>query len=227
MNVDHLHETVATDTFFSKVPAIDDGTPGHGGSTMLQVYTGTTSHLTEGYPMSRETEMPATLQDFIQKRGAPDLLFSDCAKAETSNAVNDILRQYTIKDHQSEPYHQNQNPAEHRIQDIKHTTNAIMDRTGTPAGYWLLCSLYVVYLFNHLAHDSLDGQTPLFKAFGQVPDTSAFLSFHWWEPVYYQTHSHDFPTGVEKSGRWVGVAENQGDALTYLVLTDDTQKVIT
>jgi hypothetical protein len=31
----------------------------------------------------------------------------------------------------------------------------------------------------------------------------------------------------EKSGRWVGVAETQGDALTYnIILTDDTQKVI-
>jgi hypothetical protein len=30
----------------------------------------------------------------------------------------------------------------------------------------------------------------------------------------------------EKTGRWVGVASHQGDALTYLILTDDTQKVI-
>jgi hypothetical protein len=32
----------------------------------------------------------------------------------------------------------------------------------------------------------------------------------------------------EKTDRWVGIAETQGDAaLAYLILTDDTNKVIT
>ena len=30
----------------------------------------------------------------------------------------------------------------------------------------------------------------------------------------------------EKSGRWMGVAHNIGDALTYKILTDDTKKII-
>ncbi len=44
--------------------------------------------------------------------------------------------------------------------------------------------------------------------------------------MYYAAPT-EFPLeSKEKLGRWVGVAEKQGDALTYLVLTDDTQKVI-
>jgi hypothetical protein len=39
-NVSRLNKTVATDTFFSDIPAIDDGIIGHGGSTMLQLYCG-------------------------------------------------------------------------------------------------------------------------------------------------------------------------------------------
>ena len=31
---------------------------------------------------------------------------------------------------------------------------------------------------------------------------------------------------AEKSGRWMGVAHNVGDALTYKILTDDTKKII-
>ena len=31
----------------------------------------------------------------------------------------------------------------------------------------------------------------------------------------------------EKSGRWVGVADDAGDCLTYLILTDDTNQCIT
>ena len=78
----------------------------------------------------------------------------------------------------------------------------------------------MIYLLNHLAFDGLNGMTPITAAFGQQADISALLSFHWWQPVYY---SDD---GKEKLGRWVGVAEKQGDALTYLVLTNDTQQVL-
>ena len=60
-NVGRLNETVATDTFFSDVPAHDDGIAGHGGATMLQLYTGVKSRLTAGYPMQKESQMPGTL----------------------------------------------------------------------------------------------------------------------------------------------------------------------
>jgi hypothetical protein len=56
-NVSRLNKTVATDTFFSDIPAIDDGILGHGGSTMLQLYCGCTSHLIAVYyPMKTDHE---------------------------------------------------------------------------------------------------------------------------------------------------------------------------
>jgi hypothetical protein len=86
----------------------------------------------------------------------------------------------------------------------------------------------VVYLLNHLSSDVLGGLTPLEIATGQRPDISApLLQFHWFEPVLYSVDHYFASDSPEKSGRWVGVADNQGDALTYLILTDDTQKVIT
>ena len=92
---------------------------------------------------------------------------------------------------------------------------------------WLLCLLYVVYLQNHLAVESLGWKTPLEVATGQQPDVSALLQFRWWEPVYYSA-PRTFPDeSREKLGRWVGVAETQGDALTYLILDDNSGKVVT
>ena len=41
-----------------------------------------------------------------------DKLLSDSAKTEISNKVMDILRAYHISNWHSEPYHQNQKPAE-------------------------------------------------------------------------------------------------------------------
>jgi hypothetical protein len=225
-NVPCLHGTVATDTFFSDVPAHDDGVLGHGGATMVLVYCN--SRLTRGYPMTSEHDMYHTLEDFICQEGAPDALLSHNAKAQIGKNVQQILRMYRIPDFRCEPHYQHQNYAERRIQELMKTNNALLDCAGTPAAYWLLAILYVINLMNHLAVASLDWKTPLEVAHGQKPDFSPFLQFFWWEPVYYEAPATSgFPSNsVEKTGRWVGIAEHQGDVLTYLVLTNDTHQVI-
>ena len=127
-----LREVFATDTFFSSEPAL-------GGITCVQLYTGKTSTFTQVFGMTTENQMPETLQDFIRKWGAPTGLFSDNSKTQTGREVHTILRQYNIRDMQSEPHHQHQNDAERRIQDVKTTTNALMTRTQTPKNLWFLC----------------------------------------------------------------------------------------
>ena len=173
--MDRLNKTVATDTFFADCPAHDDSILGHGGATMVQLYVGTTSQVTEVYPMKDKSQMSGTFMDFIRTHGAPKMLFSDNAKEQIGHKILDILRHYNIKRHTSEPHYQNQNPAERRIQDVKHMTMGIMDRTRTPAPFWLLCILYVCYLLNHVASDQLDGVTPLEKAHRQKSDISVYL----------------------------------------------------
>ena len=226
-NVPRLNEDVATDTFFSDVPAHDDGIPGHGGCTMVQIYVGIVSHLTQAYPMKSENQIVNTLRDFIRFWGAPNNLKSDNAKAIQGQAVLECLRQYLIGSKFSEPYQQNQNPAERRMQDLKADTSKCMDRTGTPAKFWLLCLLYLVYLYNHLSYASNQDKTPLEVATGVVPDISPLLAYHWWQPVYYLDDDGKFPSeSKEKRGRWAGVAENIGDTLTYLIVSDETEKVV-
>ena len=219
LNVRRLREVFATDTFFASKPAL-------GGATCVQLYCGKTSHFTDVFEMKTDGQMPDTLEDFIRKWGAPEGLFSDNAKAETSHRVKDILRQYNIADFQSEPYYEHQNLAERRIQDVKSMCNTIMDRTGTPEHLWLLCLVYCVMLLNHLATSTLDWRTPIEKCFGVTPDISPFLCFEWYEPVLYHDRDASFPNSKEKFGRFVGVAEHVGDALTFKILTDDTQQII-
>ena len=116
--------------------------------------------------------------------------------------------------------------AERRIQDCKHLVNCIMDRTGTPAKYWPLCLEYAVYVLNHTC-EVRDTKTPLDKAHSQKADVSALMQFRWFAPVLYHTHDASFPSqSPEKLGRWVGVATNIGDALTYLILDDASQCVV-
>ena len=102
-----------------------------------------------------------TLEDNICRHSAMDRLISCSAKHEISHKVKDILRTYNIYDWQSEPYHQNQNPAEWWYRTIKALANTLMNRTGAPAYCWVLTLQYMCYILNHISTASLGGQVPL------------------------------------------------------------------
>ena len=65
---------------------------------------------------------------------------------------------------------------------------------------------------------------------GSTPDISPLLQFRFWEPVYYKVGNDvdvSFPSQPpEKTGRFVGISEHVGHAMTFKILTDDTQKII-
>ena len=124
------------------------------------------------------------LDDEIRRRGAPNRLISDSARAQISKKVASILRALCIDDWQSEPKQQHQNPAERRIQTVKMRSNIVMDRSGAPDNTWLLCLLYVCYLLNYTFCESIK-DIPMRKLNGSTPDISALLRFHFWQEVYY------------------------------------------
>ena len=221
LNVPRRHEAVATDTVFSDTPAVDSGVK------QAQVFVGRDTLVADAYPMKSGKQFVNTLEDNIRRRGAMDKLLSDSAKTEISNKVMDILRAYHISNWLSEPYHQNQNPAEWRYRTIKSWTNTVMNRSGAPANCWLLCLIYVCYLLNHIACTALDGKIPLLALTGITPDISIILLFTFYQPVFYATYDQHFPSeSEERAGYWVGFGEHCGDAMTHKILDQDTQKNI-
>ena len=88
-----LNKDVSTDTFFANEKA-------HNGETIVQLFCGKTSRLTNVFGMTSESQFPGTIRKWV----AMDSLLSDNTKAQTSKAVADILQQYNIYDMQSEPY---------------------------------------------------------------------------------------------------------------------------
>ena len=62
---------------------------------------------------------------------------------------------------------------------------------------------------------------PMSLLTSQVTDISAFLTFHFWEEVFFEE-----PDSSEHLGCWVGIAAKHGDALMYLVLSHDTEQVV-
>ena len=107
-NIPRRSEEVATDTIFSDTPAIDSGV------TMAQSFVGKRTLVTDIYPIKFQEQFVNTLDDKIRFRGAMTKLISDYAKVEISNKVKVILTMYHSSSWNSEPYHQNQNPADGR-----------------------------------------------------------------------------------------------------------------
>ena len=106
-----------------------------------------------------------------------------------------------------------------------------MNTSGCPACCWLLCLQYICVVLNHLASPTLQGICPVQALQGTTPDVSFMLHFSFYEPVYYRIDSSEpdlnFPSSSnEKKGYWVGFANNQGDSLTWRILTEDTQKIM-
>lgn len=218
LNRNRLRERYSTDTFFSSVPAILTG------ATCAQIFVGAHSTYTAVYPMRNESHGPEILETFIANVGAPYHLMNDNAKMQTSEAWNKILRKYNISSSTTEPYHPWQNRSERRIQDVKRMSNRIMIHTSCPHELWTYCIMYSCDILNHTASKTLGWRTPIEVAFGITPDISALVQFAFYEPVYYYA-SDPFPTTKELPGRFLGVAKNVGDALTYWVLTQSNQVI--
>ena len=154
-------------------------------------------------------------------------LISNSAQVEISNKVQDVLRNLMISDWQSEPHQQHQNPAERRYQVVKWLTNNLLDRSGAPRSLWFLAMSHVCLLLNHTANESIGYAIPLSLLTGVTQDISALLHYDWYQPVYYREEEPHFPSKpVEKYGHFVGIAENVGHALTFKVLSEDTQKIL-
>ncbi|KAG7345262.1 reverse transcriptase RNA-dependent DNA polymerase [Nitzschia inconspicua] len=221
MNIPRRNEDLLTDYVYSDVPAIDDG------STGAQVFFGRDTHVCYIYDLKSESHFPNALQENIRQRGAPNRLVSDSATYETSKRVHVLLNDLHIGDWQSEPHHQHQNPAERRWQDIKRISNDIMDRTGCLPSCWLLVLCYVMFVMNHSANPTLNWDIPLQRLTGNTVDMSILLRYPFWHKVYANVPNATYPSDTREQLCWmVGFSETVGHAMTYKLLTCDTNKII-
>jgi len=95
---------------------------------------------------------------------------------------------------------------------------------------WLLALNHVhTVMMNLTAECSLGWRPPMEVATGITQDISTLLHFMFWDIVCCARHANKQPgsqKGQEMRGRFVGFPFDVGHALTFLVLTDNTRKVI-
>ena len=145
---------------------------------------------------------------------------------QTSDTFTNICRTFGVGDGMTEPHHPHQNPAEnHAVRWIKQHTELVMNITGAPEYVWPDCVEWLVSCHNVTAHEALGYRTPYEKRHGSTPDISAFILFHFWEKIYYHAPDNSFPESKELPGYFLGVANNVGDALTFVILSEDGQRL--
>src|SRR6478672_6704720 len=171
VNIYRIDDMVAHDTMFFDKPAIDDHIDGHAGCVCAQLFYGTRSQIIVVYPMRTKADVPKRFRDFIREFGAPLEVFSDNAKEAMSAEFDEVMREFMVRRrHTSEPHYQNQNPAERIIGHVKESHERLMDRTGTPACFWLRALLFETEMHRHLSHPALGGKSPMEFITGRVPD---------------------------------------------------------
>ena len=220
LNKFRLREIVSTDTIFSSVQAI-------GGARCAQVFYGLTSHHMDVFGMDSKGQFSEVYKEFIRDQGIPSGLHRDNAPEQKSHVVTQLNRDYGIKESFAEAGYPNQNPVESKaIKWLKRAGERLLNHTGAPDYVWLWAYQYLALVNNWTADRTLRWKCPHTKRFGVTPDISALLSFHFYEPIYYLDIEEPTPLSREKAGYWLGVAHNVGDALTYHILTDESQQVI-
>ena len=174
LNVHRHQEPVTMDYVYADVPAVYDGSMG------AQIFVGMDSEVCDAQVLRSPKQFVNLLEDNIQKCGAMDKLVSNRVQTEIGQREQDILQALFISSWQSEPHQQQQNPAEHKYQMLRWYTNTKLSCTGAPANTWLLCLLYVCFLLDCLACQSLQWCTPLEALEGSMPDISPLLRFSFW-----------------------------------------------
>lgn len=164
-----------------------------------------------------------TLVNFIQAVGIPAALHSDNHGNFTTGAFRQEVRKYGVKHTFTEPNSPWQNPAESGIREIKKLSKKWMARTNSPVRLWCFCFELAADVLSLCAtmHYSLQGRTPYEITCNYTPDISEYVTFAWYDWVYYW----DEHIREKKIGRWLGPAHKVGQSLCYYILNEDANYI--
>jgi hypothetical protein len=153
-------------------------------------------------------------------QGIPKVIVSDGSGEQTGTKWRAEINMIRARHHLTEPASPWQNRAEREIGEIKRGIRRATKRARSPKRLWDYCGQWVVAIRRMTAHDlpELDGMPPEEAVHNRMADISAYAQFDWYEYVWYIDRSDDATQSTRKLGRWIGVAENQGAPMTYMVL---------
>jgi hypothetical protein len=208
-----LNCVIYSDTLFAKTKSVR-------GYTCAQLFTDGHKFI-RIYPMSKKADAHHALTQFIQDVGIPKNCLVDCAPEERHGEWGRIVKHYHIKLRTTEAYSPWQNRAEASIGEIKKLIGRVLRKTGAPVEFWCYVAQWAAKVISLTAHDLpiLGSRTPEERITGKTPDISEYANYSWYQWVWYRDRA-SFPDPLTRLGRWVGVSNDVGQAMTYWVLTE-------
>lgn len=213
-----LNDTFHSDTFFPSVNTTK-------GNTCSQIFFGEKSDYMYVQPLKRESHAFNALQDFGRKIGLPTKIKTDNAKTEIGDQWTTWCRQHRVDTSFTEPHSPWQNRAEHGIGDLGTMVKRCMNAFDAPLSRHDWCQRWCADVRNHLASRKLHWRTPTETLNGETPDISVFR-FHFWQPIEYYEPSKQPKDGWE-NGRFLGIARDSGDEMTYYIEPEHSNGNIT
>jgi hypothetical protein len=214
------HGRFYSDTFFSSQPSLN-------GCKMGQLYINDLSFM-KFYPMKTKAEAPDTLVKFIQDVGIPHAIHSDDAPELRQGRFKQLCKDYQIHPTYTEPYSPWQNRAEGGIRELKRMVHRKMTSKRVPLRLWDFCSRWVCEIKNKSASNlyAAEGRTPFENTLGQTPDISSLLPFDFYDVIWYHEETASFPEPKLKIGRWLGEAQDFGQAMCYWILSEGGKPIV-
>ena len=189
------------------------------GYTCAQIFTDGHGFV-KVYPIKGKGEAHQALMRFIHEVGVPKDLLTDLAPEEMRGEWGEIVRKYKINQKTMEANLPWQNRAEAEIREVKKLVRRALRVNSTPSEFWCYAMEWAARIRSLTAHDSLilGSRTPEERITGRTPDISEYAYFAWSDWVWYREPT-TFPDSDIRLGKWLGVADNIGQAMTYRVLT--------
>ena len=212
-----INDTLFSDTFYSGIVSIR-------GYKCFQMFAYKKSQMDVVQLMKREKEAIEKYEDTIIEYGAPTKTVTDNAQVMTGKGWRTVNRKYCIQTGKTVPYQQQQNYAESRGGNFKFAVCKLMHMTPhSPVEYWCFAASFLDKVRRVLSKPKLNGASAMQQVYGCTVDISRFR-FPWFSPVWYfdPTGSADFPNDRMKAGFFLDIADNTGDAFSYVILPATT-----
>ena len=204
-----VNDVFHSDTFYPTVKS-------KSGDTCSQIFFGRETDYMSVHPMKKESHSFEALQDFGRKIGLPRSIKTDNAASETGEKWTKWCRENLVDTSFTEPHSPWQNFSEQGVGAIGRMVSRCMRRFNVPLDRHHWCQKWCVDVRNHLASRKLKWRTPAEKLTGNTPDISMFR-FHFWQMIEYYNPMVKQPNDGWTMGRFLGIAWDSGDNLTFYV----------
>jgi hypothetical protein len=184
----------------------------------------TTGSFTKVYPVIGTGKAGETLAEFARDVGVPTDLRADLAGYFTGNDSEFVKETKRLKikvTYAEKGRHRQNHAAEREIRNLKRRWHNKMTTKRVPKRLWDYGLVHQGELMSRMARGGTC-RMGYEDVIGETPDISEWLDFDFFDRIWY----HDPPgtmaettEEIRKLGRWLGVANRVGSALTYWVLT--------